>query len=437
MITPPMGTAIEGYYEERNVAGVLDDLYASAICFDDGSRKAVLLTVDVCLLSTQQCNKYRAYISQLTGVDEKSVFINCSHTHTGPVMEEVNFAGQKGDPQYMEDFMKILGQTAKEALEDMCQAQLYYGEDVCEGISFCRRWRMKDGSVQTNPGVDNPDLDHVLAEPNPAVKVVKIVRTDGQQYVLVHFGTHVDTVGGDYVSADFPGFVRETVERTLDNTKCVFLTGVQGDVNHINVQPTAFDRVGLEYESFDGVPRGYDHAKHMGRKLGGRALGVVDKCVPLTADTISFDTLEVVMPSNQDNEKLPEAQKIVELYEQGRANELPYEKMELTTVVAEANRIVALKDGPESFSFVLSALKLGELTLACLPGECFTDIGRAIEAKVPSDRILVCCLTNGGGTYFPTSIAYDEGGYEARSSRLKKGGDKILVDGMCQLLSSM
>ena len=42
-----------------------------------------------------------------------------------------------------------------------------------------------------------------------------------------------------------------------------------------------------------------------------------------------------------------------------------------------------------------------------------------------------------GDSYFPTSSAYDEGGYEAKTSRLKKGGDKIIIDGMKKLLSQI
>jgi len=37
----------------------------------------------------------------------------------------------------------------------------------------------------------------------------------------------------------------------------------------------------------------------------------------------------------------------------------------------------------------------------------------------------------------PTSSAYDEGGYEARTSRLRKGGDDILVEGMLDLTSKL
>ena len=50
---------------------------------------------------------------------------------------------------------------------------------------------------------------------------------------------------------------------------------------------------------------------------------------------------------------------------------------------------------------------------------------------------MVTCLTNGGDSYFPTSEAYDEGGYEARTSRLKKGGDEIIVEGMTRLFGDL
>ena len=52
-ITPPLNTVICGYYEKRKSKGVLDDLYATAVAFDDGERRALILAVDVCLLSTE------------------------------------------------------------------------------------------------------------------------------------------------------------------------------------------------------------------------------------------------------------------------------------------------------------------------------------------------------------------------------------------------
>ena len=81
-----------------------------------------------------------------------------------------------------------------------------------------------------------------------------------------------------------------------------------------------------------------------------------------------------------------------------------------------------------SFEFTLTALRIGDTVLAGLPGECFSEIGRRIEGEYNVGNIVVCCLTNGGDSYFPTSRAYDEGGYEARTSRLAKGGDDVIVN---------
>ncbi len=436
-ITPPLGVSISGYYEARQVKGVLDDLYVSAISFDNGQKKAIIITVDVIFFSTKHCLEYKKVISTETGLEENSIFINCSHTHTGPVVGPEDFSGAKGNPAYNKALEKALIAVAKDAFLNMEESEFSFAQDLCEGISFCRRYRMKDGTVQTNPGVDNPNIDHPLAQPNPAVKLLQIKRRDGQNYLLVNFGTHADTVGGELISADWPGFIRSTLEKALDNTKCLFLLGTQGDVNHVNPTPTASERVGLIYDTFDGVPRSYEHARYMGRKVAGRVLGMIDKCLPLTADDIKFGTLKVEIPANQENDKLAESEKILALYNEGRANELPYENMELTTVVAEALRVVELQNGPAAFPFILSALKLGDFTLAGFPGECFVDIGRTIEMNNKNEFIFVCCLTNGGDSYFPTSIAYSEGGYETRTSRLKVGGDLILVDGMKRLTDSL
>ena len=85
-ITPPLGSPICGYYNERLTKGALDDLYVRAAAFDDGETKAVILAVDVCLLNKKQCDEYRKMISDFTGIDFNNVFITCSHTHTGPVI---------------------------------------------------------------------------------------------------------------------------------------------------------------------------------------------------------------------------------------------------------------------------------------------------------------------------------------------------------------
>ncbi|NLF51588.1 MAG: hypothetical protein GX577_10665, partial [Leptolinea sp.] len=44
-------------------------------------------------------------------------------------------------------------------------------------------------------------------------------------------------------------------------------------------------------------------------------------------------------------------------------------------------------------------------------------------------------LTNGDEYYFPMAEAYDEGGYEARSSAYKKGVAEALIEAAIELLN--
>jgi len=175
----------------------------------------------------------------------------------------------------------------------------------------------------------------------------------------------------------------------------------------------------------------------MGRVVAAAVLASYGKARFIDSEKISFAEKQIEIPANSENDKLEEAKRVKALHMAGRAHELPFKKMELTIAVAEAYRIVELSNGPKSFFFTLSALSVGNVAFLGLPGECFTEIGRRIEAESVFDTTFVCCLTNGGETYFPTSSAYDEGGYEARSSRLKKGGDDILVKNMNLLMKEL
>ena len=436
-ITPPMGIHMSGYYETRVAKGVLDDLFVSAVSFDDGNKKAVIIGVDTLMMASSQCRKCIKLVADKCSIDEKSIFINCSHTHTGGSIDLKPLGNNPGDKEYEKYMFEKIAEAAKKSFENMKDSAFFAADGKAENISFLRRYKMKNGNTQTNPGVENPDIDQPLGMVNDTVKLLKIVRDDGDDIFIINFGTHADTVGGEMISADWPGFVRNTIEKALDGVKCLFLTGAQGDVNHINPHPTTFDRIGLDYNTFDGVPRSYSHAKHMGQVVAGAVLLICEKAVPIDNNEIAFETLEVVLPSNQDNSRLEEAERIYKLHEEGKDSEIPFEKMELTTVIAEARRIVTLQNGPESFAYTISGIKIGEAVFLGTPGELFSEIGLKIQENSQFATTFVCCLTNGGDTYFPTSSAYDEGGYESRTSFLKKGGDKIIIDSMKTLCKKL
>ena len=111
--------------------------------------------------------------------------------------------------------------------------------------------------------------------------------------------------------------------------------------------------------------------------------------------------------------------------------------MMLTTVVAEAQRMLRLENGPESFRMELSGVAIGPVVMVGIPGEPFNDIGLGIKDTEGWDVILPCCLTNGYIGYFPTMNAYTEGGYEARSSSFKAGVAERIVGESKKLLTKL
>jgi len=435
-INPPYGAPILGYYERRFTKGIADNLYARAAAFDDGVKKAVIIAVDIGLLGQVHYDAIKDGVMKAVDIDRDAIFINCSHTHTGPVLGTDTASGTQSDPAYDAFLVAGARDAAVYAFSDLHESRICTAEAEAKHISFCRRFRMKDGSVATNPGVGNPNIDHALGTPNETVKLVKIIREGADDIFIINFGTHPDTTGGEYISADYMGHACAALEGAVPGTKCMFLQGAQGDVNHVNVNPTAAERTVFAID-FDGVPRGVGHAKHMGRVLAGAVLSVCSIAEEVKADTISYASKTVCLPSNQENDRIPEAKKIYKYYEEGRTAELPYKEMELTTVVAEAIRILDLENGPEAFPFVLSALKIGDLVFAGIGGEPFTELGNRICAESSFKNTVLCALTNNEGKYIPTAHAYEEGGYEARSSLLKPGGDDIIAEGMAELLRSL
>ena len=432
-IDPPLGTPIIGYYIPRFVKGVADSLYARAVAFDDGKRRAVVVALDICLLPQKYYDAMKDAVVAATGIDRDAIFINCSHTHTGPLVGGDFATRNRSSEEY--DALLVAGvrDAAVQAFSDLRQSRFGVARAQAKNISFVRRYRMKDGSVATNPGVGNQGIDHALGTPNETVSLVRIDREGGDAVFMVNFGTHPDSVGGEYVSADYPGVVCALLERALPGVRCVFLQAPQGDVNHVNVHPSAGEAA-ISTIDFDGVPRSPALAEHMGRAIAGAVLSVCSIASPVTADTLAYASRRVDLPSHQENDRLDEVRHIYEMYEAGRASELPFKEMALTTAVAEAKRIMRLEHGPASFPFLLSALRVGDLVFAGTGGEPFTEIRNRIDAGSPFPNTIQCCLTNGAGGYIPTRAAYGEGGYETASSSLKPGSDDILVDAMLELL---
>ena len=426
-VTPSVNTPIIGYYIERRVEGVLDELEVNAAAFEAGGKCAVIMSVDNCAIGKKRCDEIRERVAELCGVDADAVFVASTHTHTGPGAS-LTF-GETEDilKEYWKRLIDKCVDAAFLAKADLSPAKLGFGVGEAKNVAFIRRFRMKDGSVMTNPGVNNSDILEPLETVDERVGVLRIDRENKDSIVILNFGNHPDTVGGSLISADWPGFTRKFVEKAIDNTKCIFFNGAQGDVNHVNVHPKGGDFNDM-FNDFDGCSRGYGHARHIGRVVAAAAMQVYDKVEWTDIDSIDAKIEAIDVPSHKANkDELVLAKKYTELHESGRDAEIPFEGMALTTVVAEAKRMVSLENGPDFFTLPMSVIKLGKIAFVGFPGEPFTEIGRAVKDTEGYGLILPCCCANDARGYFPSSKAYTEGGYEARASRFAPGISELLV----------
>jgi hypothetical protein len=96
-----------------------------------------------------------------------------------------------------------------------------------------------------------------------------------------------------------------------------------------------------------------------------------------------------------------------------------------------------MEHGPYHYDLDLVGVALGPVALVGIPGEPFTAIGEGIKEAEGWGMIMPCSLTNGNEGYFPVQSAYDEGGYEARTSPYKAGVAEAIVEGGKAILADL
>ena len=446
-ITPPLGTYIPGYFKYREAKQILDPLEARCVAFSDGKTTALLVALDTLEVEDGVVAEAKAAISAATGIPGKAVFLHATHTHTGGDLHRAADPLRSGPEAaaslamsalYVEHTVRRLADAALFAVRDRTPSSLSFARSSAPRISFPRRYRMKDGAVRTNPGVLNPDIAWPAGISDEEVQLLRIDREGRRPVAVLNFQTHPDVVGGESVSADWPGFARRIFETSLGGEAlAVFVNGAQGDVNHVCVDPRPGELNGLSPD-FDDVHRGYAHARHMGRVVACAALSAWDKCAPLEAGPVRYASKVVDVPSHAPRpEEMDEARRIEALHRAGRDADLPYSGMELTTAVADAERKLRLEHGPASFPLPLSALMIGDaVAFAGYPGEPFTAIGKEVKAASPFALTINACLANGARGYFPSADAYEQGGYESRTSDFGPTVAADIVRGMAELLAS-
>ncbi len=439
-VNPPLGIGVAGYYVPRFAKGFLDDITVSALVLNHNDKTIALVSADNLYISRDYVKKYCEKVEKATGIPKDNVFISSTHSHTAPLIAPTSFFEADPEPilKYEVQFEQGIVNAVTIAMQDLKNAKMGYIVGYApERVAYIRRYKMKDGSTMTCPPINDPNIDYPIGTLDQRVNVVRFDRENAPTVVMVNYGLHADTINGELLSADWPGVMKKTLDKALDGVKCIFFNGAEGDVGSTNVHPKDGDMNDTEI-SFDNEMKSPGMARFIGRALAGTVLQVYDKVKYVDVDSIDIIGRNIPVKANvPDPKDMPTAHKYKELHEAGRDCDIPYTAMELTTVVAEAIRMCRLEHGPETFDIYLAAVKIGPVCMLGIPGEPFTDIGVEIKKAKGFEMIMPCSLTNGYEGYFPMQSAYDEGGYEARTSRFKAGVAETIIKGATDLIESL
>lgn len=403
-VTPPLGAELSGYFYVRNAKGVLDPLYLNAVAVSNGTDTVILMAIDFIGINMGYMDQIRTLIAERTGIPTENVLIAALHQHTSCCLHtDKNRLARLTDDAYIDVLLRKFGDAAQMAIDDLQEAVVSTAaQEVAEPIAFVRRYFTADGGVATNPS-SKLVLTGRCDEADNTMRLVRFHREGAKDIAIINFSTHPDVIGGDYMSADWPGFTRRFVEADIPDVSCLFFTGCQGDSNHIDFFKPKDQRMKGER---------YEHSRYMGRTVADAVVKAWDHTEPVSGDAISGQVSVIYNRTNTvDIEKYDEYKAWYDDYEAGKLEPKPH-----ITELAYASRIIKLRTSPIFRPIPLTAISFGDVVFFGFGGEAFTAYGQSIRDLAPGKFAVCAVCANGYEGYFPTEKAFEQGGYESKSS---------------------
>lgn len=438
VITPPMGTSINGHFGDRQARNVHDELHARAMVLDDGHIKLGFVVTDLCMVYRETLDRAKERAQEFTGIPVENMMMSAVHTHSAGTACSV-FQSDP-DPGYLKFLEVRIADALIRAYENRVAARIGWGFGEEPSQVHNRRWKLKDGKtftnpfggqdrVRMNPGVDNPDKLEPAGPIDPEVPVLSVVALTGEPIaVLANYSLHyVGGVPGDEISADYFGMFNRRMEEMLEvrDQKIPFVSimtnGTSGDINNIDFSGKTSQAKGA-----------YVQMKYVANLLAAEVYKVLENIE--YQDYVSLSSAQeeisvgVRLPDKSDIER---AEKIVAAA-----------KGDVMKSAEEvyARETMLMQDYPEEIEMILQTFRIGDLGIAAIPCEVFVEIGLELKEKSAVRPMFTIELANGYYGYLPTPAHHALGGYEtwrARSSFLEVNASEKIIETMLRLFENL
>ncbi len=397
IVTPPLGLNIPQCMFFNPATGVKDELYTHAVALEQGDKTIILISIDTSGLGTAFTHRVREALHREIGIDPRAVMVSATHIHTGgPQLLDV-YWGQGEDKEVNDLFFRETVAAALEAYRNRVPVTPRFAVGREDRISFCRNYRMKNGSVMTNPGYRYPtEIVCPVSEIDYTLSTLRFDDADGCAICeIVNFACHPATVGGQEYCADFPGVMRKKLKEAYGESHTVlFLNGCSGNVNHVDA--FRFLEPGFHYPK--------DHYKYMGGILAEDVLRLHE-----TLETVELDGIDFAHKRFRAFRRQPDSE------DMEWANAMLNPPTSNRAFKRMAEELCRLQKHPKRYELVeMQVFRIGGLFVVGFPGEPFAEIGMRLRERVSPYPLIISELANNELGYFATEPAFSAKVYEAR-----------------------
>ena len=412
-ITPNYGLLLAGYFNLRPNRGAYDRLAVKAAAFRSGDECTAIVSFDLCLFGASFVRELDAMLAAEKSPLAGKVLFCATHTHTGPYV--TGLFGHSADPDYVASVKSKAITALKNAYASLAPAELCVADTECTTLAFNRRYIMKNGKTLTNPGKLNPDIDHSEGGIDPKIIMLQVVQDNRPALLLANISNHTDTIGGDMVSADWPGRMEAEIQKEFGyDIPVMTIIAPQGNINHFDVSTMANQT-------------SYDEAKRIGKAYANVILSALYRMQKLdnTAITVKRTTFEAPYLQLTD-EEYAEAKRVYEenkdaVMEAGR--DLTSEDIARGVPAVKkmfAQKAIGCRENPIAAKRIEDqiAITFGEkVAFVSLPAEPFVEIGFGIRNASKYQYTILAALGMGEIGYVGMPQHYGNGGYETSPDR--------------------
>lgn len=428
-VTPDLPIDLVGYSRRWQPATeVRAPLSATALVIDDGSIRTAVIAIDVPIIRPGDAAAMRVAVGAALDTHPDNILINVSHTHAGPHTHTggVKIGGDQlghsdNELRFIARLPDVVVEVAAAAAATLEPVRVGAGVGSSE-LAVNRRERAPDGRtiLGWNPdGVCDRD-----------VTVLRVDRLDGTPLALVvNYACHPVVVGPEdpAVNPDFPGPMRAMVERVTGAT-CLFLQGAAGNVlplqgffDHAGPEIAFGESLGLEAAH---VASGIETTPTRIEKLDYGSVTPISlyrrvpvdpapvQTVGVAARTVDFPLKPIpdvtALEEERDRYRAAVADAVVAGADRAALNPLEYH----VNWADEALRQLSAGPVATSVPAFLQAIRIGDVAIAAVPGEVFSEIALAVKQRSPATTTLFAGYSNGIISYLPTADEYPYGGYE-------------------------